>query len=168
MSLNRLMKSAIIAGIALCIINLLISLFIYYNTKKIGFVDTIRLVNGYKFKEDLEAQEEKRLNAIKQAADSFKTLYSVMAKAPNPDTNKMNGVMAQVDRLSAVFQQEYQRSNQEINEKVWKRLNPAIQDFSKAHHMELLVGANGMGTVLYGSDARDYTEDMLNYVNSKY
>ncbi|MBS1529409.1 MAG: OmpH family outer membrane protein [Bacteroidetes bacterium] len=162
------MRSVIIAGAVLCVINLFISFCLYYQARKIGFVDTIRLVNGYKFKEDLEAQEEKRLNAIKQAADSFKTLYSVMARSAHPDTGRMNSVMAQVDRLSSVFQQEYQRSNQEINEKVWTRLNPAIHEFSKAHRIELLVGANGMGTVLYGSDTRDYTEDMLKYVNSKY
>jgi hypothetical protein len=34
--------------------------------------------------------------------------------------------------------------------------------------MQLLIGANGAGTVLYGSATTDVTEDVLRYINTKY
>jgi outer membrane protein len=62
----------------------------------------------------------------------------------------------------------YRQSNQEINEQVWRRLNPILEEYGKKRGLHLLLGANGMGSVLYNDDYYDMTNDLINYVDKKY
>jgi outer membrane protein len=71
-------------------------------------------------------------------------------------------------QAKATFEQEYQESNQSINEQVWKRLNPLIDEYGKAKGFRLIIGANGMGSVLYNDEYYDQTKELTDFVNKKY
>jgi outer membrane protein len=137
---------------------------IYYflgrNDKKIVYADAIKLFNDYKFKADMERSSQAALNKMKNELDSAELIY------------KMNTNDLSAQRLLLEKQQKwsdgYSAINKEINQKVWERLNLLINKFGKEQGYELLIGANGMGTVLYASDSRDVTEDLIKYVNTNY
>ena len=48
-----------------------------------------------------------------------------------------------------------------INEQVRDRLNPLIKDFAVKNNYRIVVGANGMGTVLYNADVVDITDKLI-------
>jgi len=126
------------------------------------FVDIGKLVASYQFKKDLESTSTRELYRLRNISDSLK----VIQKIASP-TERLR-IDTTLSRLSYAFDQYYRQSNDQISKKVWERLNPVIEAYGKENEMTLIIGANGAGTVLYGSAANDVTEDLIHYVNAKY
>lgn len=128
----------------------------------VAYVDIGKLVENYKFKKDLEEASGKNLYKIKGAVDSLVMLKKVMGDgAPR-------SLDSQLSYAQYAFNQYYTLSNQDVTKKVWDRLNPLMAEFGKAKGLELLVGANGAGTVLYGSKRCDVTDELIQFINTKY
>lgn len=155
------MKRILIAFCAFTLVQVgVVYFFFHHSQKKIVYADAIRLFNGYKFKTDMEHASQSRLGGLKGALDSAEVLY------------KTNPADVQAQELVAAKQQQlaqaYAMINKEINEKVWERLNPLINRFGKEKDIDIIIGANGMGTVLYASDAKDVTAELTQYINGQY
>jgi outer membrane protein len=125
--------------------------------KKIVYVDIGKLLDGYKLKKDLEAESTQNLYRIKNVVDSLKMMQKAGA-GPMVDS--------QLATAEGAFNEYYSYSSQEISKKVWERLNPLLEQFGKDRKLELVIGANGAGTVLYGDKQADVTEEATRYVNA--
>lgn len=137
-----------------------IFLIIRYTSRKVVYVDTIKLVNEYHLKKDLEKKGENSLLQYKNNIDSINTGLKI-----NPGDQKLKQALtAQQNEFSYT----YNAISKDINTQVWSRLNPLINKFGKANHYDIIVGANGMGTVLYGTDALDITDNVIQYANNAY
>ncbi len=130
-------------------------------TKEISYVDIGKLTDNYAFKKDLEALSSKNLYGIKNAIDSLK-----MVKKMSGNTQPRIDTM--LNHAEYAFSQYYAQSNKEITQKIWDRLNPLIEDYGKENGLQLLIGANGAGTVLYGDKKNDVTDNLIAYINKKY
>lgn len=130
-----------------------------FGKTKVVYVDIGKLLEGYKFKKDLEAEGTKNLYKIKNAVDSLKMVQKLKSD-PLIDS--------QIVYAERAFDQYYTYSNQEMTKKIWERLNPLLEEFGKDNNYELIVGANGAGTVLYGEKRNDVTELAINFMNKKY
>lgn len=132
----------------------------------IVIIDVIKVLNDFKMKKELEAKVEVRLNEYSNKLDSIKALLKISNEAGNKVTySKLIEDYRAIDRE---FQEAYEISNKKINEEVWKRLNPLIDEFGKDNNYRIMIGANGMGTVLYNEGAVDKTGELIKYINSKY
>ncbi len=131
-----------------------------FSRPEIAFVNIGRLVDGYRFKKDLEAASGEQLNKIRYVIDSLQMVQKVSGEDPQ--------LAEQVSRVEHVFQEYYVQANQDITKKIWDRLNPLMEQYGKENSLALLIGANGAGTVLYGARSRDITEELLQYINRKY
>lgn len=138
------------------------------NNKKIAVVDAVKLFNAYKMKTEMEARDAGRLKYLAGQADSLKKELIVKSKVKDMPKAELEELYKTFSQANANLEQEYQQSNQAINEQVWKRLNPLIDDYGKAHGFRLIIGANGMGSVLYNDDYYDKTKELTEFVNKKY
>lgn len=134
--------------------------------KKIGVVDAVRLFDGYNMKKEMEEKAKVKLLELGRQVDSVGNLYN-MAKA-GKDENEIKRLAYASNYMKATLEAEYKKSNQEINQQVWKRLNIAMDAYGKDKGIHLIIGANGMGTVLYNDDYYDLTAEAIKFVNSKY
>lgn len=155
------MKKVIIAIVASTVI-LVGALYFFTKDgdKKIVYADAIRLFNGYKFKTDLEKMGQGTLTLLKNRLDSVEVIYKA-----NPADERGQQLVAEGQQRLA---EAYTAINKEINQKAWERLNPIINKFGKEKGIDMLIGANGMGTVLYASEAKDVTEELIKYANRNY
>lgn len=116
----------------------------------------------------MEAKAGGRLQYLAQRADSLKKEFAVkrtMKDIPQTDLEQLYKAFSQAQ---GNLEQEYQQSNQTINEQVWKRLNPLVDAYGKEQGLRLIIGANGMGSVLYNDAYYDRTKEVTAYVNKKY
>lgn len=134
--------------------------------RRVGVVDAVRVFNEYNMKIDLEAQVKTNVSQLEHKIDSIEHVYKIGRNILKPKA---------IDSLGAyykIIRQEldviYAESNQEINVTVWKRLNPLLDEYGKENDMHLIIGANGMGSVLYNDEYYDHTEDVIKFVNSRY
>lgn len=145
---------------------ILVYMLCHKKEEKIVVVDAIRLFNGYTMKTDLEKTEESKLRFLGNTADSLERVLKAFSEnstsAPDP------GMINAYKMAKMTLESEYEASNKEINQQVWNRLNILLNDYGKAKHIGIIIGANGMGSVLYNDQVNDITEDVIKYVNSIY
>jgi len=159
----------IIITIAACVLTGAAVLFILRSSnKKIAVVDAVKLFNDYKMKRELEAKEAVRLQYLARQADSIRQIILVKSKSTGTSQKELQALYQSFNAAKATLEQEYQESNQSINEQVWKRLNPAVDAYGKERGFRLIIGANGMGSVLYNDDFYDKTKEVIDFVNKQY
>ncbi|HTN17647.1 MAG TPA: hypothetical protein VL092_08205 [Chitinophagaceae bacterium] len=134
-------------------------------SEEVIVVDAIKLFNGFKMKIEMEEAAAVQLKAMSSVCDSLGNIMKVyQSNRQEPDPR----IAAQYRDAIAAFQAEYDHTNKEINEQVWKRLNPIIAEFGKERKSAVVIGANGMGTVLYNDPDYDKTDEAIVFVNRYY
>ena len=139
-------------------------LIIRSDQKKTAVVDAVRLFNEYHMKIELEKEAAGRLKFMGGKLDSVEKelrLFKTIEDVPKEMLEYYQTMKRNLDK-------DYSESNQMINEQVWKRLNPLVEKFGKEKELHLIIGANGMGTVLYKDAYYDLTDELISYVNKNY
>lgn len=131
------------------------------SSPEVAYVDIGKVIENYSFKKDLEVSSGRDLNRIKLVVDSLTVLKRMSGGV-------VSAVDTQLANAEYALQQYYVMSNQEVNKKIWERLNPLMLQFGEEKKLELLIGADGAGNVLYGSKDRDVTDELIRYINTKY
>lgn len=150
---GRLIQILILAGI--------ITYLVYDKLfdKEVVYVDTIVLVEEYHMKQELTSKMQRAFDIKKGLYDSLKTYFVV-------DTANMD-VRRQLFDLEEQLSELEEQYNQ-LNVTVWNRINPLLAQFGAENGYDIIVGANGMGTVLYGKPDKDITQEVLAYINKEY
>jgi len=154
-----------------CLLICLVTICLVYvvrqrTQKKIAVVDTVKLFDGFNMKKELEDLAKVKLQAISKQVDSIKNQWQLAAAHKNGDS--LQKLTYAYNCIKTELEREYKKSNTDINEQVWKRLNPVIAEYGKKNGLRLIIGANGMGTVLYTDDYTDLTNEVIKYVNKRY
>lgn len=144
--------------------------FLLFNhmQKKIAVVDVIKLVNEFQMKKDLEAHGMQQLKQVGMATDRLKRLLQASSNDPKKSKEELQNLYSNYMGTQGQYDNQAEQLSQEINEQVWSRLNPLIDEYGKRENLRLVIGANGMGTVLYNDDYYDHTQQLIKYVNAKY
>ena len=139
---------------------------VMHRIKKIAMIDAVTLFNEFKMKKELENDFKGLLQMYQQKVDSVGKVIKLID--PKASKEQLNELYRAYDFYKSKYESEYSASNQTVNEQVWKRLNPILEEYGKAKGYNLILGANGMGTVLYNDSYYDITKEVIAYVNSKY
>ena len=123
MHLTKFWKTSILAAISLGLVSMTFCFLLMFRVRKTGYVDTVKLLNQYQLKIDLEKIEEVKLSSIRFTSDSLMAIYKTLKPDPATTNTQLKEIENRLTQLQSIFQQEYQRSNESINEKLWKRLN---------------------------------------------
>jgi outer membrane protein len=164
------MKEAkvILVCAAMCVLTgLAVYTVITSQQKKIAVVDAIKLVNDFSMKQEMERIAKVKLQGLSHQLDSIQNVLR-MANGLGKGEAEIKQLSYAYDYLKAKLENEYAQSNQDINTAVWKRLNPLIDAYGKEKDLHLIIGANGMGSVLFTDQYYDITDEVNKYVNRKY
>ena len=144
---------------------------------KVAYVDYATLLDGYSKKKDLEARYQSRAEAFAQRRDSISQAFQIEAQSLQNKTKSMSQQQAQEEfgalqqrgqAIGAQLQQEEQRMQQQGQQKMDSLLmevKERIGEFGRNNgYTYILAGGEG-GTVLYGSDNQDITDEVLEYLN---
>ena len=134
--------------------------------KKIGVIDAVKLFDTFNMTKELDKQAKERLQELGKQVDSVGNKLQI-AKATHNDDELQKLTETYVSMKNSL-QSEFETSNRDINAQVWKRLNPMLDEFGKKSGVHLIIGANGMGSVLYNDSFYDLTSNAINFVNKKY
>lgn len=151
-------KNIPLVAIALVLAGVIIYLF-GKKEESVVYVDTIRLFNEFKYTKELEKSYEKTLISSKNRYDSI----AAQAQLHPGDLVLNDQLKEEENRFSVVYEQ----IKGTITQKVWERLDPLVKEFGTGHKYEIIVGANGTGTVLYGKEQKDKTQEVIDFVNKK-
>lgn len=148
--------------------------------EKIGYVDNVALMDKYQEKMDVEARFKVKLDALTKKRDSISQGFQMEMQAFQAKAQKMNQTKAQEEY--AVMQQKGQFMGQQLQQEdqtlqaegqtemdtLVKKVKKEIKAFGKAKGYTYILGGGDGGSVLFGTDANDLTDEILTILNDKY
>ena len=150
--------------------------------EKTAFVDNNRIVENFDVMQT-------RQSFYKEAEDSLKLRIEIMvAQSGYQDLVKQyqtqKGTMSKADeeqlynqimQLQQSLGQQQQFASQELQQRKGKELDSLVnvvktfvKDYGKANGYSYIFGSNDAGNILYGSDQKDITDQIIDELNSKY
>ncbi|WP_428741578.1 OmpH family outer membrane protein [Tenacibaculum sp.] len=163
---------------SLLIVGLLIwSVFLMQNKKKtIVFIDNVRVFKEFNMTKELGRINEEKYKPELVAYDSLVKAMSIVesdlknknSKVDKKETEKYLDLKRRVSNKEKELEEIRIYVKNEINKKVWTRLNAYVKDYGEENNFDLIIGAQGSGNIMYGNSTIDYTDEFINYANFKY
>jgi outer membrane protein len=163
------------------ILNALILLCAFYwmytKVPKVAYVKVQEVYSQFELKKELEKKMFNVTNARKSILDSMEIkLKSMNLSFKNiHGKDKLEESKLRFQNLSQEyylkkknFTEDNQRVSEDYESQILKQLNEYIYNYGKEHSLDIIYGANGNGSLMYGSEKFDITEPVTKYVNEHY
>lgn len=149
------------------------------NQSKIAYIDVAELMEGYEATIALEAELLAKQEAKAKELDSISAPFQLKVQEYYQNANNMSEskrteteqALQQEQQLLQMQQQqaanELQQEQQEKSEVISKRVDSVVAAYAKKNGIQLILGTQGNGTVIYGEDALNITDEMIAVLNEK-
>jgi outer membrane protein len=117
-----------------------------------GYIENQRVFEAFEGKKYLE----EKLSTVK--AENKKRIDSLAKSMP---ASWLDGEITRVNV-------EEQQLAQQYNADVWREINRLIAEFGQHEGFEYVFGASGTGSLMYASESRDVTDEVIKFVNARY
>jgi outer membrane protein len=147
---------------------------------KIAFVDNVKLMDGYQEKIDIEARYKVKAEALNKKRDSISQAFQIEAQAFQTKAQSMAQDKAQEEYgllqqrgqfIGQQLQQEEQQMQSEGQtemDSLISKVKSEITSYGKSNGYTYILSGGEGGSVLYGTDTKDITQEILKILNEKY
>lgn len=142
-------------------------------------MNNVKLMDGFKEKIAVEERFAEQRKAFNQKSDSISRAFQSEAQAMESQMQSMSQAKAQefynnfqqrAQRIGQMLQQQEQQMNltgQADMDSVVRKVRKEIEAYGKANGYTYIFGGGEGGSVLYGDEAKDLTEDILKVLNKE-
>jgi outer membrane protein len=148
--------------------------------QKIGFVDNVELINSYQKKIDTDERIKGKIDAFQKRTDSLRQSFQLEINDAEIKARKMS--QAGIQKLSKDLQDKEQVLSKRVqfeqnliaeesrseNDSLIKIVREFVQDYGKKNGYSFILGSNEAGSVMYGDEASDLTQIILDALNAEY
>lgn len=150
------------------------------NQTKIAYVDVEQVMNDYKERQELEAEFKSRQEKMAKKLDSMQIAFQGKVQeyyksAKRMSANKRKQVEQSLQQEQQVLQtkgqkmaQEFQKESGEKSDALTKKVDSFITDYAKKNKLNLVIGTQGKGAVMYGDDNLNISKQILEILNNNY
>ncbi|MAU26269.1 MAG: hypothetical protein CMH48_05595 [Muricauda sp.] len=161
-------------------VSLLIILAAACQQQKIGYVDTVELLDGYQEKIDAEARFNTKRDAFTKKRDSISQAFQLELQDFQAKAQKMSQKNAQeqyglLQQKGQFVGQQLQQEEQQLQQigqteidSIVSKVKKEIKAYGKTNGYAFILSGGEGGAVLYGNEADDLTEEVLKILNEKY
>lgn len=148
--------------------------------QKIAYLDNGEVINAYQEKIDVEARFKLKDEAFKKRTDSIGKAFQLevqdfqingvkLSKQKQEAQSQALGQKQQF--LQQQVQMEQQNLTKEFNveiDSVLTHVERFVEDYGKKNGYDFILGKNEAGSVMYGTDASDITQTIIDALNADY
>lgn len=136
---------------------------------RIVYVDNLELFEGFQMKTELEKKYKETEDQRKAILDSLLTQLKVRAQTGGIAASEELGLLKkEFLTRKELFDKENAEMMSRYNEQIWNQLNEYTAQYSKEKGYEFVFGANGQGVLMYATDTKNVTKELLEFVNTSY
>ena len=148
--------------------------------EKIGYVDNVKLMDEYQQKIDVESKFKIKADALAKKRDSISQAFQMeaqafQAKAQSMSQNKAQEEYAAMQQKGQMIGQQLQQQDQQLQlegqtemDSIVSAVKKEIKAYGKDNGYSYILGGGDGGSVLYGKEANDLTEEIVKLLNEKY
>lgn len=148
--------------------------------QKIGYVDNVKMMEDYQEKKDFDGRYEVINGAFAKKKDSISQAFQMEMQAFQMKAQKMRESKAQEEYAS--IQQRAQQIGQMLQQEEQSLMATAqveldtmvsmvkkeIKAYGETNKYTYILGGGDGGSVLYGTEVNDLTEEIVKTLNDKY
>lgn len=135
---------------------------VFFAVPEVVYVDNLQLFDGFQMTKEMKKAGELQFTAQKLQIDS---LYKKI-QLSKPEEQQI--LMKEYVNMKEYLDNTTQQYAFEESQKIWKRLESYINDFTKEKNYKLIVGSSQKQDVLYADPKLNITNELIDYVNLKY
>jgi outer membrane protein len=147
---------------------------------KIGYVDNVKLMDGYQKKKDVESAYQIKSEAFTRKRDSISQAFQIEAqdlqnKSEGMSESKAQEAFTQLQQRGQMVGQQLQQEEQQLQrtgqlkmDSVVREVRKTIKEFGKTNGYSFILTGGEGGSVLYGEEAADVTDAVLKLLNASY
>jgi outer membrane protein len=148
--------------------------------EKIGYVDNVKLMDEYQQKIDVESKFKIKADALAKKRDSISQAFQMEAQAFQSKAQSMSQTKAQeeyaaMQQKGQIIGQQLQQQDQQLQfegqtemDSIVSQVKEEIKAYGKANGYSYILGGGDGGSVLYGTDDNDLTDEIVKLLNDKY
>lgn len=148
--------------------------------QKIAYLDNGKVINSYQEKIDVEAKFKLKDETFKKRTDSIGKAFQLevqdfqingvkLSKKKQEEQSQALGQKQQF--LQQQLQMEQQNLTNQFNVEIDSVLNHVktfVEDYGKKNGYDFILGKNEAGSVMYGTEANDITQNIIDALNAEY
>jgi outer membrane protein len=153
--------------------------FIIFNQltgrEKTGYIVIEDVFNSFQLKKEMQRKYEKTRSASTRIIDSLQfelqTLANRLDKTKDPDKNEVVQFEQKRDEFLKKKQkttEDLQALSNEYDKEILAQLNQYVHDYGTENGYTYIFGNDNNGSLMYAHDAVNITQNVLQYINSKY
>ena len=149
--------------------------------QKIGFVDNGIVINDFEEKKEVEARYQTETENFRKRTDSIGQAFQfevqkTQARAKRSSQKKAQEMMGALQQQSKALEQKIQLENQQLQltfqaeiDSVIVKVKDFVKDYGKTNGYTFILGtSDAAATVMYGTEANDLTQTILDALNAEY
>lgn len=148
--------------------------------QKIAFLDNGEVINAYQEKIDVEAKFKLKDEAFKKRTDSIGKAFQIEAQDFQINSAKLSQQKQQeqyqaLGQKQQLLQQQIQMEQQSLTnefnvqiDSVLSHVKTFVNDYGKKNGYTYILGKNEAGSVMYGTEANDITQAIIDALNAEY
>lgn len=134
-------------------------LFFFSPKEKKAYIDNQRLFDAFSGKAMLQEKLETLARSQQSQLDSVAVLATGVNAARYESLHQ---------QMSEDFAINYQQVSTRYTADIWKELNKHISEYGKQKGYDFIFGATGDGSLMFASEGKDLTGEVINYVNERH
>ncbi len=140
---------------------------------KIGYLQITQVFEQFDMKQEMVEKLTKETNNLRAQVDSLAVGIQLLSESiKNEPTEELENAL-QFKRVQYYNKrQEYEKlvneKTQAYDQEIVQRLNGLVQEYAETNGYDFIYGADGSGFLMYGEPGYDITQDVVNYLNTKY
>lgn len=155
-------------------------IFLYLDTKKVVYVTSYKLVEGYTGTIEARREFEKKRDAMMANVDSLKIGFERARLAYMQSVQKLNAEQrmekeqklvqqqTQLAQYSQAVDQKIREEDNEMMQEVLNQINSFVEDYAVSNGYDIVLGTTSSGSLLYGKKSMDITDPLLEALNNHY
>lgn len=170
-------------GILIIVSIVLSSISLFYslsNTKRIGYVDAVKLMSKYKGMELAKKELDERSSIWRANLDTLQSELNQSIEEYNRtkgtasarETKLLEQLVASRQQQLEAYQQatseQFQQQDQEMSKKLLDKVNAFIKRYGEDNNYSLILSATPYGNIAYGEAAVDLTEKIVMGLNKEF
>lgn len=174
------MKAKDIIIIALILLNLGLVFWVKLSVPKLAYVRSVDLVEKYAGMEEGRQLFQTKKNSWQYTVDSLKRKFENQVEVLNKTKSDLSKIeLIEKEQILKNSQQEYYefvqgiedkaaQEDQRITQSVLNQINSFLEQYGKENSYTVILGTTMDGTLLYGDNLIDITDEVLIELNKNY
>lgn len=153
------------------------SIYHYSFDYKVGIIDSGRLISEYKGTKAALSELETKTKVWKSNLDTLTIEFQNEIKKFEKDRVNMSekeiqlshellrNKQSQVEQYQQVTENKIAEEDKKVSQSVYAYINQVVSAYGKKNNFKFILGAKGDGGVLYGDEAIDITNELIEILN---